>query len=234
MSHVPGGLIAKRYLNAIRPGVGVGVGFTGYIATTEIPGGIVQGDAATERALFEARLSGAQTTEDFESYAAADPMWSVPMVQNGITMLIPKPDLVNYNGPLLMLINDTDLNGRFNTTPAGVNYLNTIPSYSTGSGVAPMTFYFTPSIAFFGAYFTDCGDFVGDWNFVFVADDNSMQTLTYSPPGTHMGTLTFVGFVDDSKLYKALIIYCAANTTPPGVNACGMDDATYGPASFLI
>lgn len=188
MSHVPGGLVFKRYLNAIRPAAGVipppPSGFTEFSGHTPFPAGVVTGDAETARDAFLAAIT-VNAPEPYE-----DPPWEVGFpansfvtTSNGNTATVTAPSAV-ISG---------NLAGRFNTSPGGFQFIE-VPVL----GSVLYTFD-APAIGF-GLFITDAGDFDAQW-YARVIDENLVSTdYPIGVPGSASGALDFWGFIDTSGL----------------------------------
>lgn len=247
MSHTPllqSGSVIKRKLNAIRPVPGGGpippvYGLLTFFGSNQpVPPLTVEGFATTKRAEWNEYLSQTYDILTFESYALGFQAmsWPVPatFTLNGIDLTIPNKD-DGFGGPWydpstrFIVSNDT-ASGRFNTTPSGSKFLNSMVTMTAAEPDLISSLEFDPPISFFGAYFTDIGDFTGVLSLILVAVDDSTTTHVLSTGSEGNGRLTFWGFVDSLQTYKRITFVCSVGE----IEGWGMDDAVYGPVSFLV
>ena len=210
MSHVPGGLVSKRFLNAWRPVSGavppIG-GFTLFTGHTSFPAGVVSGDAETARNDFVALITSI-VPDPYEDppWLPFDPGNSYATTSNGNTAIITSVTTLPY-------INGNNA-GRFNTTPAGAQFMEVTAFQSA-------KFTFGAPMAGFGCFVTDAGDFDAIW-IARVVDQFAVSTdYQINVQGTVNGTLDFWGFLDNSGLlYQSVEIIQSTAT----VDAIGIDD----------
>ena len=212
MSHVPGGLIYKRWLNALRgPGVGGGGGggggFTLYEGETlsPAPPETVMGPALTAHLLFQGRCMGV-VADGFESFFSGLPMNGESVNSGGNTAVI-TCDAGNA-------FSDFPFAGRYNTTTAGSIFGQVSPN-------SPTVFTFGANLAGFGLYLTDTGDFGAQWTAT-VRDQfgvDTMYPINHTIGGPD-GSLVFWGFVDDSGLLYQSVTLTSSST----LDGIGIDD----------
>lgn len=227
MSHTPvltTGAVIKRKLNAIRPvsgsGGGGGAGLVFYYGETLIPADTVIGAAKTARDDFIARLSvlSPETFEEFFGSGSGTVLDDVPLTSNGNAFHI----LLGSNS----ILQETNNNGRFNTTPGGADYC----VMDSGS---PLTFVFDNPCAGFGCFFTDMGDFSKAWTATIV-DEFAVPTVI--PIGNTIngpdGSLIFFGWLNTTGLLYSSVTFTAS---PAGgsSDAVGIDDI-YTPSTGQI
>lgn len=215
MSHTPGALISRRYLNAIRPANGT-VGppvesieiFSGLV--DPVPPQTVMGAALAAQLAFSARCT-VDTPETFESFFTLDNLDGVPLSSNGNTF--------TTNSALSAQVSGSTVSGRFNTTPAGLLYYE-IPFSSDFEILLPA------NTAGIGLYFTDIGDFViapVQPAFTITLTDNLAVETTYDLPNSLInGSLLFWGMIDSrgTKTYSKAVI----SKLDPGGDIIGIDD----------
>lgn len=211
MSQIPGGLVTKRYLNAWRPAGGVVPppigGLLIFNAVTLAPGGVVTGNAETERDEFLSYLtvSGAQGYEE--------PDW-----ENGFVLddhaTVSNGNSANVTATSMPSIS-VNVAGRFNTTPGGALHVEI-------SSTMNPKWSFVGNMAGFGFFVTDAGDFDATWT-VRVTDENAVVTdYALNSGGEPNGNLRFWGFLDNSGLeYVSVEVFC--DDTLSG-DAIGIDD----------
>lgn len=238
MSHVPGSLIAKRRLNVWRPASAAPpvFGLTWFYGhNLPIPPETVMGAALAQRQAFEAYIDPGFDVLTYESLTAFDQMFNTSAVLNGITMSMPMPtnggvDL--YDPSIYGIVLDVpDGLGRYNTTSGGANYLeNMLTEVEAFPDPLGLTrFEFAPAVSWWGAYFTDIGDFTGTLTARITASDLTTADYVLSTGGETNGYLTFLGFIDLTKTYTKIEFFCTAGNT----EGWGMDDITCGPASMI-
>lgn len=211
MSHVPGGLIFKRYLNAWRPAGGVAPpppsGFLLFEGYTAAPGGVVTGAAETKRDEFLSYcLVSAQEPYEEPTWENGFPLNSGPTVSNGNSATVTATIM-----PVITVNNA----GRFNTTPAGALFAEvSSPCYPVWT--------FVGSMAGFGFFMTDAGDFDAVWT-ARVTDENAVVTdYQINAGGEPNGNLRFWGFIDFSGLgYVSVELRCDPDISG---DAVGIDD----------
>lgn len=210
MSHVPGGMIPKRYLNAWRLAGGVVPPVSGFLlfsGYTAAPGGVVTGAAETKRNEFLsyclATVAEPFEVLPFENGATLD---AGPTTSNGNTATVTATIM-----PVITINNA----GRFNTTPAGSLFAEvSSPCYPIWT--------FAGNMAGFGFFMTDAGDFDAVWT-ARVTDENAVVTdYQINAGGEPNGNLRFWGFIDFSGLgYVSVELRC--NPDASG-DAVGIDD----------
>lgn len=250
MSHTPllrSGQVIKRKLNCIRP-VGGSTPppptfpltiFFGQVQP--VPEQTVMGDPLTERNEFFAYLSPGVEVQNFESLAVDYQGMSYPVsptfTLNSVGMTIPaiesSPGVPFYvNGTAFFVNDDAGVFTRWNTTSGGANWLDACqtPLESDPSGLNTYLS-FSPSIAFFGAYFTDFGDWADSYIVIRLVQDNDDFTeYTMENPGLEGGSLTFWGFACGDATFKRIEFY----NFGPHIDAWGMDDMTFGPIGSVV
>jgi hypothetical protein len=207
------------------------------------------GNALTARNAFMAYLIPTVEVEDFESYSlgyegmpTASPFTPTPFVLNGVSMTIPMPEsspgVPFYSGgqlPLWYVSND-EIFGRWNTTTGGSKWLEACqtPIQSIVDG-NPAVLEFSPSIAFFGAYLTDLGDFTTSVIVIRLIDDNDGFTDYTMPAAVEpfQPSLAFWGFAANTGLlYKRIEFYSVVTAT--NIDGWGFDDMTWGTKCELL
>lgn len=207
MSHVPGNLIFKRWLNALKspsgkvnPGPPAG-SLTIFDAETvsPVPPNTVMGNAATERDLFLTYI----TTDDpitFENKANNSPVGSWGPNTAGVSATMAPTGLASVN-----------FGGRFNTNPVGgVRYVELGAQLN-------YVIDFNVDIAGFGMFLTDIGDFNAQWS-VTIRDINAVST-TYQIShlvGSPNGNLVFWGFIDSTGLLYDQVTISKDNAADAG------------------
>jgi len=210
MSHVPGNLIFKRWLNALKSPTGFvnppapagSLTFFDAETISPVPPNTVMGNAATERDLFLTYI----TTDDpitFENKANNSPVGSWGPNAAGVSATMAPNGLATVN-----------FGGRFNTNPVGgVRYVE------LGAQLA-FVIDFSVDIAGFGTFLTDIGDFNAQWS-VSMRDVNGVTTtrnITHTV-GSPNGNLVFWGFIDSTGLLYNRVTISKDNTADAG----GMD-----------
>lgn len=201
MSHVPGNLIFKRWLNALKSPSGFVIdpnppigGFMLFDGETPepVPPETVMGLAATTRNNFLALTTlGVDDCETFEAYPEDDIIATIGPVPSGVTGALDRPFFARLNGL-----------GRYNTNPvAGI--IHAQPQDNFGA-----TVFFSANLAGFGWFVTDPGDFDAQWTMQ-VTDENDVVTdypINHTV-GSSSGNLVFWGFLDfTGLLYKSVKI----------------------------
>lgn len=213
MSHVPGGMIPKRFLNAWRPAGGYyppappAGGFLLFEGYTEIPAGAVTGNAETVRDEFLSYclVSGAEPFEE-PTWESGFNLDAGPTTSNGNSATVTATVM-----PIITVNNA----GRFNTTPGGFLFTEiSSPCYPKWT--------FTTNASGFGFFMTDAGDFDAVWT-ARVTDENAVVTdYQINDGGEPNGNLRFWGFLDFSGLtYISVEIRCAPDLSG---DAVGIDD----------
>lgn len=210
MSHVPGGLVTKRYLNAWRPAGGSTPppsGFLLFEGYTVAPGGVVTGAAETKRDEFLSYcLVSAQEPYEEPTWENGFPLNSGPTVSNGNSATVTAT---------IMPVITANNAGRFNTTPAGALFAEvSSPCYPVWT--------FVGNMAGFGFFMTDAGDFDAVWT-ARVTDENAVVTdYQINAGGEPNGNLRFWGFIDFSGLgYVSVELRCDPDISG---DAVGIDD----------
>lgn len=226
MSHTPGALIARRYLNAIRPANGsIGPpplgGFTIFSGiAVPVPPLTVQGNAQIAQQEFTSYAT-IDNPETFESFAVTDNLDGIPLTSNGHVFTSE-----TFGGGFVELNTGA---GRFNTTPGGANYYSPIGLSDTFELALPA------GIVGFGFYGTDFGDFAvaptpPSW--VIRLTDDLANTATYNlPHNLQNGSLMFWGFIDTTgRTYTNIVI----EKVDPGGDIVGVDDIRLLSAAQII
>lgn len=214
MSHVPGGLVYKRWLNALRgPGVGGGpVPPAGLFVIYEgetispVPPESVNGAALLAHLSFQGRCIGV-AADGFETKTDGLPMNGESVLSGGNSAII-SCDAGNAFSEFAFL-------GRFNTTTGGTIFGNVSP-------LTPLTFTFGANLAGFGIYFTDMGDFGAQWTATLTDQfDNVTNYDIGHTVGSPEGSLMFWGFIDSTGLLYKSVTFTSSNTA----DGIGIDDA---------
>jgi hypothetical protein len=136
------------------------------------------------------------------------------------------------NGTVYYVTDNPGVFSRWNTTVGGANWLESCATPLVTSGVPFMGFDFSPSIAFFGSYFTDFGDWADSWIVIrLIADDNSFTDYSMENAALESGSLTFWGFAANNGVTYKRIEF---RNFGPHFDAWGMDDTTWGPVASLV
>lgn len=247
MSHTPrltSGYVFKRYLNAkrLRERVGPPVPPGGFVLFTASnypdPPETAEGLAVDKKTEFLTYLVPDFDVLDWEDYFSGFPVMTTfeppTFTFNGIDMTIPNPDYLGlpyYNESAFYIVEGDPLNGRYNTTSGGTQFLQNMATTALGGAFEAQAaaMYFDPPISCFGAYLTDLGDFTGVFTLRLIASDDSFTDFVLSTGGEAGGKLTFWGFIDTDKTYKQITFYCSAGVT----EGFGMDDVIFGPLSMV-
>jgi hypothetical protein len=210
---------------------------------------VPSGAALAARNAFMAYLIPGVEVETFESYAlgyegmpTSAPFIPVPFVLNGVSMTIPMPEsspgVPYYSGVSIptWYVSNSNFFNRWNTTSGGSKWLEgcQTPLQAITNG-NPSVLEFSPSIAFFGAYITDIGDFATSSIFIRLIDDNDGFT-DYTLPDAidpSVFNVTFWGFASNGGiLYKRIEFYSVV--TASNIDGWGMDDMTWGTKCELL
>ena len=184
---------------------------TVYFGENQTPAGVVSGAPATARASFLAGLSGV-SSEGFESFRVGTtaPL-NLSFTGSGGTL---SADLTG-----LGVIDNSNVFGRFNTTPGGNRWWDVSGAFGITFGTA---------VSAFGFYGTDIGDFAGQITiqlFKETADVIPAQALTVANTvNGRNGSLLFWGFVDRVNAYKKIVF----GNTAMGYDGFGFDDMVIG------
>jgi hypothetical protein len=252
VSHVPRspttGFVFKRLLNAIRPRgvvgpVVPGFPFTLFFSSVEPADAYtLEPPPTTTRAAFLEYLQPTVEIQDYESFPTNTQFCVYPgpsptLTLNGVGMTIPMPELspgVPFYAPVEAAFTIASLTqfDRWNTTIGGANFLQNCQTPLIASFPTIHTeLVFSPSIAFFGAYFTDFGDWNDSWIIMRLVADNDTFTDHFMGSGLGQGSLTFWGFAsNDGLLYKRIEFY----NFGPNIDGFGIDDITFGPVSGQV
>lgn len=211
MSHVPGGLVYKRWLNALRgPGVGGGGGGGGSLrffdaeTLVPVPPETPSGAALTERNLFVSELL-ASSADGFEGYGAGEPIDGSTVNSNGNTAIISCDPGFSYD--------DAPSSGRYNTTSGGA-------VYGWISPFEPLLFTFGSLLSGFGIYFTDMGDFGAIWSATLTDEFDNVTVIPISHTAAVDGALLFWGFLDSTGLRYKSVSFNGTNVA----DVIGFDD----------
>lgn len=242
------GFVFKRKLNAVRPRGAVGPVVPGFPFTLffsqvdPADAYTLEPPPTTTRAEFLAYLDPLVEIQDYESFPDNTEFCTYPapspiLTLNGVGMQIPMPELspgVPFYPTVFeaFTVSNTVQFDRWNTTVGGTNFLQNCqtpltavyPTIQTGLN-------FSPSIAFFGAYFTDLGDWNDSWIMLRLIADNDTFVDYFMGSGFNTGSLTFWGFAsNDGLLYKRIEFY----NFGPNIDGFGVDDITFGPVALQV
>lgn len=104
-------------------------------------------------------------------------------------------------------VGNVTTNGRFNTTSGGSKFIET---------ALPVIYTPSASVAGWGGYFTDAGDFSRPMTIELTDDDDTVTTYPIGHTLNGTDTLFFWGFIDPSgTLYKRIRILSEGDYTPP-------------------
>ena len=212
--------ISKRALNRrnynliIEPKTGSGGGgLLIYNALTDVPSPplSVSGNAKVVHDQFIATLL-ATGAEGFESALTNDTMQGFVCNANGNQGTF---SMISATGCFVASAPNT---GRYNTTPAGVNYMR----YTTPVG-SPCTLTFTAPMAGFGFYITGLGNFFGSMfvtlNKTGGGADGPYQLLVNSQV---IGSLNFFGVTNTAATYDSVVFGVDDPT-----DVVGIDDVVF-------
>lgn len=205
--------------------------FGEYAAGGLMPGGA--NAASTARDEFVARLVGSVTWEDWGDdisgpWGAAASMASVDIVRNGVIASFPADSPAITAG---------DNNGRFNTDPVlnGTELLCEVGLTNETGSVSELVMTFSPSVAAWGSFITDLGDFSEGSSIALEITKSTSGTESYtiSTGSKPDGMLTFIGFVDDSgTTYSSIRIHIVTPDTG-AADGIGLDDVYWCDASYI-
>lgn len=238
------------YVAFISPsgGGGPAVGLTMFFGINESPASTVTGAPVTERAAFIAMLSGV-ANEPFDGFSVGTSA-SIDIVRNGTTCtVVQRVTTENFDFTdveevdIDVTISDNASAGRFNTSSTSDRWLDcrVETGYDAGApsglwyGRWRVQFTFSTDIAAFGFYGTDFGDFaIAQAIQAVLTDSDDVETThTITDASAHSeGNLIFWGFVDDTKVYKKIVIFVEQTGESPG-EGLGIDDLVFCTPAYL-
>lgn len=180
------------FINYIKAAGGGGTGaLTWYYGERTSSSAAPSGNPKTQHDLMVAALSGTPTAEGWESFDVEGGLDVVTSTHDGgltIDWTLDDNGGFNIDFGAGLSITNVATNGRFNTTSGGDRWPEcALPLIGTPSA----------SVAYWGAYLTDVGDFSPGAPFAIeITDDaDNVVTYTFTPSSTDTG-LIFVGFID--------------------------------------
>lgn len=215
----------------------------------QAPSEAVVGDPVTERADFMSYLSGT-ANEPFDGFTVGAAA-SLTVTRNGTTCTIEQYDAVlndDFSDVIEVTANlqivNAAANGRFNTSTTSDRWfeasLQTGTDASAPSGIwyqrQRLQFTFSTSVAAFGFYGTDFGDFIsGQSILALLTDSDDVETSHTLIDNTvrNDGSLIFWGFVNDLKTYKKVVILVNQAEGVSGVDGIGIDDLVIATPAYL-
>lgn len=183
-----------------------------FFGENQNPAGTVSGAPVTARGNFLSTLAGV-STEKFESFniGTGTPLGLGFAGSNGT---------INATLTGAGNINNTTINGRFNTSAGGSKYYEVSGNF---------TINFDQGISAFGFYGTDIGDFSGRVTLGLAGGGTTNLIVPNTINGAN-GSLLFFGFIDPTVSYTSITF----GNTNSGTDVFGFDDMIIGDRAQVI